>query len=51
MNFDQQRAPSRNTEKAFDGLGLSEANLHIIDAIPSPMITGDTIYVDGGSKL
>jgi PAS domain S-box-containing protein len=35
MDFDQQRAPRGNTKRAFDGLGLSEANLHIIDAIPT----------------
>ena len=35
MDFDQQRAQRGNTERAFDGLGLSEANLHIIDAIPT----------------
>src|SRR2546422_7297915 len=35
MDFDQQRAQSRNTERAFDGLGPSEGNPHIIDAIPT----------------
>src|SRR2546422_3027971 len=35
MNFDQQRAQRGNTERAFDGLGLPEADLHIIDAIPT----------------
>src|SRR3989449_911417 len=35
MNFDQQRAQRGNTERASDGLGLSEVNLHIIDAIPT----------------
>src|SRR2546426_11862807 len=35
MNFDQQRAQKGNTERASDGLGLPEANLHIIDAIPT----------------
>ncbi len=35
MNFDPQRAQRGNTERASDGLGLSEVNLHIIDAIPT----------------
>jgi PAS domain-containing protein len=31
-----RRPPSEaTTERTFDGLGLSEANLHIIDAIPT----------------
>jgi hypothetical protein len=32
MDFDQQGAQRENTERAFEGLGLSDA---IIDAIPT----------------
>src|SRR3989442_11371072 len=35
MDFDQQRARRGNTERASEGLGLSEDNLQIIDAIPT----------------
>src|SRR2546426_6591924 len=35
MDFDQQSARRGNTERASEGLGLSEANLQIIDAIPT----------------
>src|SRR2546426_3535685 len=35
MDFDQQRARRGNTERASEGLGLSEDSLQIIDAIPT----------------